>query len=110
MSTVRAAGAPEAAEHLRESNIRKRQLRPFLPMASHIDHNEHSVQIVVTERPHEPCDLAVFEHCGIDPRRKTFLMLKSRIHYRAAFKPIASHVVSSCSAARTVSSVATMPP
>ena len=52
-----------------------------------------AVQIVVTERHHEPYDLAVFEHCGIDPRRKTFVMLKSRIHYRAAFKPIASHVV-----------------
>jgi microcystin degradation protein MlrC len=51
------------------------------------------VQIVVTERPHEPYDLAVFEHCGIDPRRKKFIMLKSRIHYRAAFKPMASHIV-----------------
>ncbi|HEY9066006.1 MAG TPA: M81 family metallopeptidase, partial [Burkholderiaceae bacterium] len=51
------------------------------------------VQIVVTERHHEPYDLAVFEHCGIDPRRKRFIMLKSRIHYRAAFKPLASHIV-----------------
>ena len=51
------------------------------------------VQIVVTERHHEPYDLAVFEHCGIDPRRKKFIMLKSRIHYRAAFKPLASHIV-----------------
>jgi microcystin degradation protein MlrC len=52
-----------------------------------------AVQIVVTERHHEPYDLAVFEHCGIDPRRKKFIMLKSRIHYRAAFKPLASHIV-----------------
>jgi microcystin degradation protein MlrC len=51
------------------------------------------VEIVVTERPHEPLDLGIFTHCGIDPRRKKFLMLKSRIHYRAGFKPIASHVV-----------------
>src|SRR5204863_9475226 len=51
------------------------------------------VQIVVTERHHEPYDLAVFEHCGIAPRHKKFIMLKSRIHYRAAFKPLASHIV-----------------
>jgi microcystin degradation protein MlrC len=51
------------------------------------------LEIVVTERPHEPMDLGVFTHCGIDPPRKRFIMLKSRIHYRAGFKPIASHVV-----------------
>jgi microcystin degradation protein MlrC len=50
-------------------------------------------QIVVTERGHEPMDLGIFTHCGIDPRRKRFIMLKSRIHYRAGFKPIAAHIV-----------------
>lgn len=50
-------------------------------------------QIVVTERPHEPFDLGVFTHAGIDPSRKRYVMLKSRIHYRAGFKPIASHIV-----------------
>ncbi|MFO1311240.1 MAG: M81 family metallopeptidase [Burkholderiales bacterium] len=50
-------------------------------------------QIVVTERPHEPFDLGVFTHAGIDPRAKRYLLLKSRIHYRAGFKPIASHIV-----------------
>jgi len=51
------------------------------------------VQIVVTERPHEPFDLGVFTHAGIDPRRKRHVMLKSRIHYRAGFKGIASRIV-----------------
>jgi microcystin degradation protein MlrC len=50
-------------------------------------------QMVVTERPHEPFELGVFTHAGIDPRRKRYVMLKSRIHYRAGFKPIASHIV-----------------
>jgi len=50
-------------------------------------------RIVVTERPHEPFDLVVFRHCGIEPTRVRYLMLKSRIHYRAGFKPIASHIV-----------------
>jgi microcystin degradation protein MlrC len=52
-----------------------------------------SAQIVVTSLHHEPFDLVIFRHCGIEPTRKRFLMLKSRIHYRAGFKPIASHIV-----------------
>jgi microcystin degradation protein MlrC len=51
------------------------------------------VEIVVTERRHEPMDLGIFTHCGIDPRQKRFIMLKSRIHYRAGFGGLASHVV-----------------
>ena len=50
-------------------------------------------QILVTERPHEPFDLGVFTHAGIDPRTKRYVMLKSRIHFRAGFGPIAAHVV-----------------
>jgi microcystin degradation protein MlrC len=51
------------------------------------------MQIVVSEKRAEPYDLGVFTHCGIDPRRKRYIMLKSRIHYRAGFKPIAAHIV-----------------
>lgn len=50
-------------------------------------------RIVVTSRPHEPFDVGVFTHAGIDPRRQRYIMLKSRIHYRAGFKPLASHIV-----------------
>ena len=50
-------------------------------------------EIVITSLPHEPFDLVIFRHCGIEPTKKRFIMLKSRIHYRAGFKPIASHIV-----------------
>ena len=66
-------------------------IRTFLGRTAVLDTG--SAQIVVTERAHEPMDLGVFTHCGIDPRRKRFVMLKSRIHYRAGFKPIAAHIV-----------------
>lgn len=49
--------------------------------------------IVVTSLHHEPFDLVIFRHCGIEPTKKRYLLLKSRIHYRAGFKPIASHIV-----------------
>ena len=52
-----------------------------------------NVQIVVLSRHNEPNDLQCFLSLGIDPRRKRFLMLKSRVHFRAAFKPIASEIV-----------------
>jgi microcystin degradation protein MlrC len=66
-------------------------IRTFLGRTAVLDTGR--AQIVVTERAHEPMDLGVFTHCGIDPRRKKFIMLKSRIHYRAGFKPIAAHIV-----------------
>jgi microcystin degradation protein MlrC len=68
-----------------------------------------SVQIVVTERPHEPFDLGVFTHAGIDPRRKRYVMLKSRIHYRAGFKGIASHIVECAGAGVTNADLSVYP-
>jgi microcystin degradation protein MlrC len=70
-------------------------IRTFLGRTAvlEIERGHSRVQIVVTERPHEPFDLGVFTHAGIDPRQKRYIMLKSRIHYRAGFKPIASHIV-----------------
>jgi microcystin degradation protein MlrC len=47
------------------------------------------VQIVVVSRHHEPWDQGVFTSVGIDPRTKRYLLLKSRIHYRAGFAPLA---------------------
>jgi microcystin degradation protein MlrC len=51
------------------------------------------MQIVVSERRAEPFDLGVFTHCGIDPRRKKYVLIKSRQHFRAGFEPIAKHIV-----------------
>jgi microcystin degradation protein MlrC len=66
-------------------------------------------QIVVTERAHEPFDLGVFTHAGIDPRKKRHVMLKSRIHYRAGFKPIAAHIVECAGAGVTNADLSVYP-
>jgi microcystin degradation protein MlrC len=50
-----------------------------------------SVQIVVCSRNSEPFDLGCFRSVGIEPTQKKFLILKSRIHYRAGFRAIARH-------------------
>jgi microcystin degradation protein MlrC len=51
------------------------------------------MQIVVVSRHHEPWDLGVFTSVGIDPTKKRYLLLKSRIHYRAGFAPLARHTI-----------------
>jgi microcystin degradation protein MlrC len=50
------------------------------------------VEIVVISRHHEPNDLNCFLSLGIDPTRRRYLMLKSRIHYRAGFSDIARDI------------------
>ena len=52
-----------------------------------------NVQVVISEGRSEPFDLGVFTHCGIDPRRKRYVLIKSRQHFRAVFEPIARHIV-----------------
>ena len=51
------------------------------------------VEIVVVSRQQEPNDKNCFLSLGIDPSRKKYLMLKSRIHYRAGFGDIAKEVI-----------------
>ena len=51
------------------------------------------VEIVVISRHQEPNDLNCFLSLGIDPLTKKYLMLKSRIHYRAGFGKVAKQVI-----------------
>ena len=49
--------------------------------------------IVVISNHVEPHDLAAFTAVGIAPQRLTYLMLKSRVHWRAGLKALAHAVV-----------------
>ena len=51
------------------------------------------MKIVVVSRHHEPWDLGVFTSVGIDPATTRYLILKSRIHYRAGFAPLAKAAI-----------------
>jgi microcystin degradation protein MlrC len=48
-----------------------------------------AAEVVMCERLQEPWDRGVFTSVGIDPARKRFLLLKSRMYYRPVFRPIA---------------------
>lgn len=51
------------------------------------------VEIAVISRHVEPHDIAAFRVLGIDPEKKRYLMLKSRVHWRAGLGPMARAVV-----------------
>ncbi len=51
------------------------------------------VEIAVISRHVEPHDIASFRALGIDPARKRYVMLKSRVHWRAGLGPMAKAVV-----------------
>lgn len=51
------------------------------------------VEIAVISRHTEPYDLGSFRALGIDPAKKRYLMLKSRVHWRAGLGPLAKAVV-----------------
>ena len=55
----------------------------------HVD----GIDVAVIERNHEPFDLGCLRSLGIEPTARRYVMLKSRIHYRAGFKPIAKAIV-----------------
>jgi microcystin degradation protein MlrC len=51
------------------------------------------VEIALISRHVEPSDLNCFFALGIDPLQKRYVMLKSRIHWRAGLGPVAKTVV-----------------
>jgi len=51
------------------------------------------VRLIVTSHHHEPWDLGVFRMLGLEPETIRYLMLKSRIHYRAGFGALARHTL-----------------
>jgi microcystin degradation protein MlrC len=51
------------------------------------------VDVVVTSNRVQALDAGLFVSQGIDPSRKRVLVLKSSVHYRGAFEPLASRVV-----------------
>jgi len=51
------------------------------------------VEIAVISRHTEPYDIAPFRLLGIDPAKKRYLMLKSRVHWRAGLGPLARATV-----------------
>ena len=54
--------------------------------------NGAQIDIVVTSIRNQCLDLALFTHIGLDPRAYRVICVKSTVHFRAAFEPIASEI------------------
>lgn len=52
------------------------------------------VRIVVTSNRSQCLDLALFTHIGVDPRAAKIIVVKSTVHFRADFEPIAETIIS----------------
>jgi microcystin degradation protein MlrC len=51
------------------------------------------VSVVVSTKKIQPMDQEPFRHVGIEPRRQRAVGLKSSVHFRAAFEPMAEDVL-----------------
>jgi len=51
------------------------------------------VEILLTTKRVQPTDLEIFRSQGIEPNAKQILMVKSNVHFRAAFTPIAAAII-----------------
>ena len=67
------------------------------------------VEIVIISQHVEPHDLAAFQAVGIDPASKRYLMLKSRVHWRAGLRSLAGAVVECAGTGVCTSDYAALP-
>jgi len=51
------------------------------------------VRVAVASRKCQAGDQEMFRHLGVEPRRSRILALKSSVHFRADFEPIAREVL-----------------
>jgi microcystin degradation protein MlrC len=51
------------------------------------------VRIAIASRKQQAADQAMFRHLGVEPRDFAVLCLKSSVHFRADFGPIASRIL-----------------
>ena len=53
----------------------------------------NGIQILISSHKQQAADQAMFRHLGLDPLRQRILVLKSSVHFRADFGPIARDIL-----------------
>jgi len=54
---------------------------------------KNGVRVVLTSRKQQAADQAMLRHVGIEPTRQKILALKSSVHFRADFQPVAEEIL-----------------
>lgn len=55
---------------------------------------DDGIDVIITENRVQPWDAEVFRHVGITPERLDVIAVKSAVHYRADYGPMASEIIS----------------
>jgi microcystin degradation protein MlrC len=66
------------------------------------------VKVIVVTRKMQALDQAIIRHVGIEPSSCPILVLKSSVHFRADFGPIADHVIVAVAPGPVVADPATL--
>ncbi len=53
----------------------------------------NELRIIVSSRKQQAADQAIFRHLGVEPKAQKILALKSSVHFRADFQPIAEEIL-----------------
>src|SRR4029077_18504153 len=53
----------------------------------------NGLRIVVSSRKQQAADQAMFRHLGVEPAAQKILALKSSVHFRGDFQPIAEEIL-----------------
>jgi microcystin degradation protein MlrC len=67
------------------------------------------VAVIVTSRKTQAYDQALFRHLGVEPAEQKILVLKSSVHFRADFEPIAEAVLVAAAPGPVVADPAILP-
>ncbi len=51
------------------------------------------VRVIVVKNPTQPYDFALMELHGINPREERIIVLKSAVHFRGAYEPVAGKII-----------------
>ncbi|MGL4497024.1 MAG: MlrC C-terminal domain-containing protein, partial [Beijerinckiaceae bacterium] len=51
------------------------------------------IDVVIVSRKTQAYDRMLFKHLGVDPAQKKIVALKSSVHFRADYQPIAAEVI-----------------
>lgn len=80
--------------HYRNTGPMKTGAMNDLGRAIRLQCGDADLEVVVTENRVQPWDAEVFRHVGIQPKRLDVVAVKSAVHYRADFGPMASEFIS----------------
>ena len=58
-----------------------------------VEDDRADVRVIVASRKFQAADQSVFRHLGLEPCEQKILVLKSSVHFRADFQPIAARII-----------------